>query len=87
MGNGMSDIVDLNNPQIPDMYGNWDKFKSVDNTNDLELQKLFQEYNKAITGQKQQIEFLLKFPGVKMSELSESQRDILESEVEKALLE
>jgi len=87
MGASMSDIVDLNNPQIPDMYGNWDKFKSVDNTNDLELQKLFQEYNKAITGQKQQIEFLLKFPGVKMSDLSENQRDILETEVEKALLE
>jgi hypothetical protein len=57
MGANMDDVVDLDNTDIPDKYKQWDQFKSIDDTDDVELKKLFQGYNKAVTGQNQQIEF------------------------------
>ena len=87
MGANMDGVVDINSLEIDPKYGNWDKFKSIQDDDDKELQKLFQDYHKNITGQNQQIEFLLKFPETNISKLNENQRTVLESEIEKSLFD
>jgi hypothetical protein len=86
MGANMDGVVDLEQAD-PTKYGKWNTLQNVAQDDDEELQKLFQQYNKSITGQNQQIEFLLKFPNMNIDTLSEDQRYVLESEIETTLLD
>ena len=86
MGANMDGVVDLEQAD-PSKYGKWNTFQNIDQDDDEELQKLFQQYNKSITGQNQQIEFLLKFPNMDIDKLDENQRYILESEIESTLFD
>ena len=87
MGANMDGVVDLDTAD-PEKYGKWNQFQNIVGDDDEDLQKLFQEYNKSITGQNQQIEFLLKFPKANMKKLNPEQRHILtESEIESTLFD
>ena len=85
MGASMTDITDLDDPNIDNIYGSWKKVPDINQTEDNELSTLFQEYNQAVKGQKEQIQFLMKLPG--RENLSEKDRQDIEDKINEIVLE